>query len=224
MAEPIQSDGRFVPIANTGQAPPGFGDEAVRFGTITIPLDDARDKVAFQIGGNLLWAVDASSIAAALNVHFQEQRSDPIPYKRGLMIRGARFDKIYVSNASQPGASITLAYTTEREGRVQVENPAAQFNDVDLSKAGGLATTADVSIATVTTAQVLAANANRREAVITNLQTNASEVRVGDSNAGVTRGTPLQPGDSIVLTTTAAIHVYNADAAAQSVALLETED
>ena len=96
--------------------------------------------------------------------------------------------------------------------------------DVVQSKAGTFDSIADVSIAATSTDEVLAADSTRREAIITNLSGNVETLRVGDSGAGATNGTPLSPGSTLILATTAVIHAHNPGAAAQSVAVATTKD
>lgn len=86
-----------------------------------------------------------------------------------------------------------------------------------------LSSAADDSIAATSTELVLASNTNRKEALITNLSSNAGNIRVGDSNAGASRGVEVSPGQTVTLSTTAAIYVYNEGTSAQSVGLLEVE-
>lgn len=95
--------------------------------------------------------------------------------------------------------------------------------NVEIQAHSGLSTTADDSIAATTTEQVLASNANRKEAIIGNLASNSDVVRVGDNNTGAGRGIELSPGQFLTLETTAAIYVYNAHSSAQSVCILEVE-
>ena len=47
-------------------------------------------------------------------------------------------------------------------------------------------------------AQLLAADPDRVQAWITALAGNAEEIRIGDTNVDTNRGTPLQPGDTIL--------------------------
>lgn len=134
---------------------------------------------------------------------------------------GDSFDRVTIINDS--GA--TLAF------QLEIGFGGVETNNVSLSGTlktaaqghASLVTTADDSIAATTTVLVLAANTDRKEAIITNLADNGAKIRVGDSNTGASRGVELSPGQSITLETTAAIYVYNAGAASQSVALLEVE-
>jgi hypothetical protein len=80
---------------------------------------------------------------------------------------------------------------------------------------------ADVSIDTVTTALVSAANSNRKDLVIANLAANLSTMRIGDAGAGAANGIELAPGAAVTLTTAAAVYAYNPGASAESLAVLE---
>lgn len=93
--------------------------------------------------------------------------------------------------------------------------------ETDAVSPSTLSSTADDTVAATTTAEVLAENTSRAEAVIKNLDSSNS-VRVGDGNVGAARGHQLGPGDSVVLTTTAAISVHNPAAAGVTLSLLET--
>jgi len=74
------------------------------------------------------------------------------------------------------------------------------------------------------TTQILAANAARRVAYITNLLGNVQTLRVGDAAAAAARGTPLAPGDTITIETTEAIYAYKPVAGNENVAVTWTED
>lgn len=96
---------------------------------------------------------------------------------------------------------------------------------VSTTKASGLTTTADVVMAAGALTAILAANAGRRRAFITNLAAGAATLRIGDSvttNAG--GGIPVAPGETITLETTAAISGWNPGGVAQNVAVMEEVD
>jgi hypothetical protein len=85
--------------------------------------------------------------------------------------------------------------------------PGTTFNSV-----------ADVALAAAATTLILAANADRKEAIISNLLANASTMRIGDAGAAAANGIPLAPGETIVLTTSGEIRGFN-PGAIQSVAV-----
>ena len=93
--------------------------------------------------------------------------------------------------------------------------------NVTVAGSDTIGTSTDVSLAATSTTIISAANASRREILITNLTSNSEYLRVGDSNAGAARGTELAPGQTVSLSTSAAVYAYNPGAAAQSVSLLE---
>jgi hypothetical protein len=136
-----------------------------------------------------------------------------------------------VQKGKRAFSSVKITSATEQTVLAIVSNRPITYDrmslsgNVDVSKADVLDSLADDSIAAVTTELVSAADTTRRKAVITNLITNTDEVRVGDVGCGAANGTPLQPGESITLETTAAIYVYNSKAGgAQSVAITITKD
>lgn len=84
-----------------------------------------------------------------------------------------------------------------------------------------LTSTADVSIAASSAAQVLAQNLNRRAALLRNLTANSAAFRIGDTLITATRGIELAPGETISIETTAAISAHNTGGVAQTISVLE---
>lgn len=84
-----------------------------------------------------------------------------------------------------------------------------------------LLTQGDISIAAYTGIVASYQNLARREAIITSLPTNTAMLRVGNNTINSMQGTPLMPGDTLILATTAPILVFNTLGTAQSVALTE---
>lgn len=78
-----------------------------------ITLDSARAGEEHQMSGTLLWAVDASSSAALLEVQFNDDTSGKVPFRRGLSIGGMPFDKLLLTNAAQVGEWIKLLYCVD---------------------------------------------------------------------------------------------------------------
>ena len=79
---------------------------------------------------------------------------------------------------------------------------------VTVTKAQDLNTPADQTVNGGTSAEVLAANTDRREALVVSDPGNTDPVRVGGSGVGSSAGVRLDPGVSITLETTAAVHVF----------------
>jgi len=216
-----QQLGQYFPVPLEGQARDEFGRDSNRIGIITIPLDNAREQEELTIGGSILWAIDASSIGAKLTVSFQDYTSAAIPYSQGLMIRGVRYSQVYLTNTAQPGESITLMYAVETAGGLQIENPQLDAGEVNINNPGSFAVLSSQADATVgnSVSNVVAAAASAREVILQADSANTDTIRIGDSNIGTARGTELQPGQSIVLTTKGTISAFS-DSAAQTLQIV----
>lgn len=217
--------GRLFPENYEGEAPQEFGQGANILKTRTFALDNARDLEQIEIGGSCLWAIDATSLTASIDIRVNDQLRDPVSFQQGMFIRGIPFSRIYISHEAQAGETITLFFAREADVRnIEIVNPSIAFNNINLTKATVLETITDVAMIGVATTQILAANAARRVAYITNLLGNVQTLRVGDLNAAATRGTPLAPGDTITIETTEAIFAYKPVAGNENVAVSWTED
>ncbi|MEE9598154.1 MAG: hypothetical protein V3V96_15390 [Acidiferrobacterales bacterium] len=91
---------------------------------------------------------------------------------------------------------------------------------VNLSLSNAVRTQDDVALIAATVTLIRERDQLRRELIITNLMSNASEVRIGDHQVSTTRGIPLQPGETIVLDTVGV--VYGFSTPGESVAVGET--
>ncbi len=129
----------------------------------------------------------------------------------------AGFTRFSVRSAVAQTVRISTSETSQDDARsnVALSVSATVAPGADVGNGG------DVSILAASSAQVLAANLNRLAAIITNLTANTVAVRVGKAGVGAASGIPLDPGDSVTLATTAAIHVYNPHSGAQTVSALE---
>lgn len=118
-------------------------------------------------------------------------------------------------------AGVELTATLVIGAGVVLDNRLTLSGDLNLSTPTQLVSTADVALTASPGAAelILAANANRKRALITNLAGNAAVVRIGDANVDGSRGVQLAPGATLPLQTEAA--VYGWTTAAQSVGVLE---
>lgn len=107
---------------------------------------------------------------------------------------------------------------------VDVQNATLTVSgDVGIGSPTTLADIADVAIASVTTAQVIAAagvGVKEREVIVKSLAANTSAIRVGAATATAGRGVELLPGEAVTLNTLAAVYAYNVGAVAQSVSVV----
>lgn len=127
---------------------------------------------------------------------------------------------VQVKLVSAIGQTIKLGITS---GRGQYDRSQGDVN-ATIVNPSILDTVADVAMTATATTQILAANGDRVKALITNLAANTQTLRIGDTNAGATRGVELAPGETIELETTEAIYGYNPGGVAQSVGVAWTED
>ena len=204
-----------------------LGNDANTVRVRRIPLDNTFSEKKIKLEGNVLWAIEATSLAATVKVKFNDQENDPIPYGVGQVISGITFGELYLTNdTAQPGESITFFAAIQGPRNINLENPQSSASAVNVNSVnspGTLATNADQSVAASTSTQVLAADANRREAILTNLSSNGAAFRIGDANVGASRGIELPVGSTVYLETTAAVHVYNTNgSSAQDIAVQET--
>lgn len=85
-----------------------------------------------------------------------------------------------------------------------------------------IVTTTDQSVSAESSSQLLASDRSRFEGIIQLLSSAPADCRVGDSNVASNQGVQLQPGESLTLRTTNAIHAFNPDSAtAANFSLLE---
>lgn len=127
--------------------------------------------------------------------------------------------EIPVRNAqlrNQSGGSITVVLTVSMgriyDDRLNVSGTITVQGSVSIVTGTTFTDAANVSVLTTATTQILAANANRKTAIISNLAANATVIKVGTSSAGASRGIEVPIGGTAVLDTTAAIYVYNPSA------------
>jgi len=131
---------------------------------------------------------------------------------------GQRFEGIKVRSVS--AQTLKIAITDDEVAYSRVTGRV----DTQEVKASVFNTTPDVSVGAGLAAQVLAENLSRREALVSNLAVNASTIRVGGADTAAAEGIPVPPDRTITIAGTGALYVFNPDAGAQSVGLLEIED
>lgn len=216
--------GNFLPFDFQGSSPKEFGTDAPTIRTKQYVLTNARDLEEMDLGGTCLWAVDASDLIAWIDIRINDQLSNPIRFRMGMFIRGAPYSRIFVSHDAQPGKTLTILYVREVDiSKFEIANPSMFYNSVGLSNATVFTSVADVALGAAATSLVLAANADRREAIITNLPGNISTIRLGDAAAGAAEGIPVVPGETFRVNTTAPIYAYN-PGVAQNVGVSYTQD
>ena len=146
---------------------------------------------------------------------------DPIAIEKGLAL--------YIDDGEEPFKSINVADTSGAANTITLY--VGQGNIIDrrfvpansLPAPPVLDSIADVTLAATATTLILAASADRREALIHNLDA-GTEVRIGDSGAGATNGLPLAADATLSLNTSGAIHGYNPSGAGVDIAVVSFEE
>lgn len=138
----------------------------------------------------------------------------------------------YVKGVVEPWERCSISGTAGATVRFFIghENIASDFTDYrrtvgefTQTQPATVADAADVDVGVSAVAvQVVAANSARATVTITNLVSSTANVRVGAAaTVAATRGQRLEPGQSVTLRTTGAIHAIRETAAAASVCVLE---
>lgn len=135
------------------------------------------------------------------------------------MAPGETFDKIMLDNTG--GASPLVVRVGIGTGNLR-DQRLSLTGSIDVSKGDAFSTVADVLLTAAVATVIRAADTARREIIVTNLSANAAVVRIGDVNVAAARGTPIEPGESLILDTTAAVYGYSVPG--ESVAVSEVSD
>ena len=149
--------------------------------------------------------VSGSLTVGTCTISLNEPQGNPIELEAGIYYDfKVPFDRIFVHNPAQSGKSMRIYASNDAEVK-----PFTQELTISSTIGSGYTTAADVAILTTATTQVLAANTSRKSFTISNLQANATLVRVGDSGAGAAEGIECPIGGSVTDSHTGAVYVYN---------------
>lgn len=197
-----------------------------------------EEEIALSVGETLIFPVGETvgyvypfTVTGTVKISFDGVTFATLRASVGFIL-AERPSRIWFRNHGAGVAAVTFALT---DGRLDDRRTNVQ-GSIDSTLTGGTVdaigvlpfapvptgfpTTADVAIVgAAAAAVVLAANANRKEAFVTNLAANADPVRVGDVNAGAARGVEVSPGQTLTVSTEAAVYVYSPSN--QSVAVAE---
>lgn len=182
-------------------SPPEYGQDDNIISTVRIKLDDALDLKEIAIGGSMLWAQQASSKSAWVNLRINDQLRGPIKVQEGLMLSGARFSRVFASCDAQAGEWIDIVYAAETKLGLRVENPASQFASVSLEP--GSSFTHDTVTVGVAATLIKAANTSRKSITI---QAFGGPIYIGGAAVAVADGFYLAAGSSVKLSNTAAVY------------------
>lgn len=191
----------------------------------TLANTEARDIPA---AGNFIYCDTATRIRVKAGNAIWELSS-----RQGVKV-DETFDSVTVENISGVSEEIKLRagfgqLIVSGEGQaVEVTNAVSIDDAVPLKVkingeeiANTITDAVDVTLTAAVATVLAAANTGRKELLVKNPSSNTDTIRVGSGSVAASRGHPLEPGESIVLTVTAAVYGYCANAVSLSVTELE---
>lgn len=169
----------------------------------------ANGHVRMGVQGNFV-----SVTSATADFRLETLKGDRVVLREGKNVELTEFkeftlyDESGVDNILVIDAGIGKISDNEMSGSVGLASPST------------LSTTADQTLTADTATVISAADTTRREIMIRAPKTNTVNIRIGDSDVGAARGIELEPGQTITLTTAAAVYGYP-DGGAAVVQVLE---
>lgn len=127
------------------------------------------------------------------------------------------FQRIRIRSAVAQTVHLTFADVPQDDNRSNVAlSVSAAIEPGDVIDNGG-----DVTVPGTSAADVMAGDPDTLAVTITSLESNdpSAPLRVGTTGVGASSGTPIYPGDSLTLVTTATVRVYNPHGTGQTVAV-----
>lgn len=177
---------------------------------------DANAQEFINVVGNYVYLISNTGASATIKVSFDDGEFQILPV--GIILKTSDFQKVTILNSDSGSASFVLAV-----GYGDIDNKAFTIASTVVTNPSstGMNTPASVTV-TTTAAALVAANANRREVVISNNGTAGEIVWLGDTNVNAAsgRGIPLRNGEKIVLSTQAVIWA-DADTGTPAVSYME---
>lgn len=177
-----------------------------------------------NIAGNIVFIYDCTG-------EFTLQLDDKpgILMRQSAVLKITEYEKITITTATTQTITVKAGFGDYSELSALVSiDPDTETLPTHPEQSNTIITSADVSIASLTAAQIIAADTTstpRRLVHITNLETNTANFRIGDlANVGATRGKLLQPGETWITDNTAQIAGYNLHASSAQSLTIMVED
>lgn len=168
----------------------------------------------FQAAGRYLriLATPAAPVFVALDSGSELERSagQSVPVPEG-------FSRVRVRSTVAQTVVVSVSEVDQDDKRSSVAlSVSATVTPGDVVDNGG-----DVSVPATGAATAVAGDPDTLAVTVTSLDTNdqSAPLRVGTTGVGAASGTPIWPGDSITLATTATVRVYNPHGTTQTVAV-----
>jgi hypothetical protein len=182
-----------------------------------IDLSVARDNpVEISFAGVWLWAIDTDGVGASLNVFFNTPAGQPITFKRGLRLSGLAFQRLYITNTAQPGATMTFHASMQP---LEVVNSSPEV--VSTETISSLIGDSKVALGNGTPTLISAASDSKRRVKWIADEGNSNPIYIGGATASANSYGPFYAEEGDELETTAAVYAFAA-VAAQNVRVLET--
>lgn len=174
-------------------------------------------KIAIPSRFFQLMASSADVTIEFLRSHSVVGRAENVPegFVFGPVSEERAFHEVWITSTIGQTVKVALARDEARLARI-VGNITAT-----VSKPTVIDTVADVAMTAGVATLIVAANAARRAALISNLTANANIMRIGDSNVGAARGVECAPGQTITMEGTEAIYGFSAGAQNVGVAVIQ---
>ncbi len=168
-----------------------------------------------NVGGNY-WQIISQSVSADLLLEFDEV--DRITRRAGSG-GPSQYQRVRITSAVDQSVVISLGYTGG--GNPYDRSPVTIGGTINVADAvpSSNATIADAVVTAGAQAIVVAANANRRTALIKLVTDVPLGVRIGDSATAAARGYQMDTGDTASIDGTAAIYVFNPNAVSVTLAV-----
>jgi len=199
------------------------------FDVIYVDLSIDRSTAPLQISGagTFLACIEATDSASNATLSFETEDTDTnrrITFKSGKRVR-VPFSRFYIYHAAQAGKTMKILRGFDtRSLLVGFEDNSSDASTAAIETALGNSsaiTTGQVSVDNAGNDQIRPLNANRKRVTIKVPVTATEAVFIGVSGLTAANGHRLDPGDAIVLNTTAAIHAITAGAGPVVVTYLE---
>ncbi len=202
----------------SGGAEIGSRNAAIR--TLQLDLSTARERVKIDFAGLWLWAQDAVGLNANVDIFYNESIGQATKFRRGMVIAGYPFHRLYVTNTAQAGASLTFKSSMQM---IDIQN-ALSTAQTFVEKAPDIFTTAQVAAIGAAATLIAPASALRRRITIKALSTNTAPVYIGNILVAVGNGYELTVGQQIEIKQTT-LDIYGIrGGVAQGVTVIEETD
>lgn len=174
------------------QGAPEFGSRNASIIKRVVNLGTARDNEKLELAGMWLWAIHTTGLNANVDVRFNEQVGQPVNFRRGQVLAGYAFQRLFLTNTVQSGATITFHASQQMLDIRNAVTDVAQFQEVPPD----LFTTGQVVLGAALTL-ISPASQFRRRLVVKAMAANTAPVYITNILGGVGSGFELSPGQEV---------------------------